>query len=136
VIEPFDGAAHERSIVCDQLPFHPPLRGVTERIKGSSSQVLQRGEDFEYAQNPASEGSLPRPTRGVAPGKQGRGEMEGQAEIPPELFGSGLTVSAFAKNALNRGYYTGGESFGVDFGLNDAAPAEPRTYGAELSYRF
>jgi iron complex outermembrane receptor protein len=53
-----------------------------------------------------------------------------------EAFGTGLTVSAFAKNALNRGYYTGGESFGVDFGLNDAAPAEPRTYGAELSYRF
>lgn len=53
-----------------------------------------------------------------------------------EAFGTGLTVSAFAKNALNRGYYTGGESFGADFGLNDAAPAEPRTYGAELSYRF
>jgi iron complex outermembrane receptor protein len=53
-----------------------------------------------------------------------------------EAFGIGLTVSAFAKNALNRGYYTGGESFGADFGLNDAAPAEPRTYGAELSYRF
>jgi iron complex outermembrane receptor protein len=53
-----------------------------------------------------------------------------------ELFGTGVTVSAFAKNALNRGYYTGGESFGVDFGLNAAAPAEPRTYGAELTYRF
>jgi iron complex outermembrane recepter protein len=51
-------------------------------------------------------------------------------------FGTGLTVAAFAKNALNRGYYTGGESFGVDFGMNDAAPAEPRTYGAELSYKF
>jgi iron complex outermembrane receptor protein len=53
-----------------------------------------------------------------------------------QVFGTGMTLSAFAKNALNRGYYTGGESFGVDFGLNDAAPAEPRTYGAELTYRF
>ena len=53
-----------------------------------------------------------------------------------DVFRSGLTVSAFAKNTLNRAYYTGGESFGVDFGLNAAAPAEPRTYGAELSYRF
>jgi iron complex outermembrane recepter protein len=52
------------------------------------------------------------------------------------VFGSGVTVAAFAKNALNRGYYTGGESFGADFGLNDAAPAEPRTYGAELTYKF
>jgi iron complex outermembrane receptor protein len=52
------------------------------------------------------------------------------------VFGTALTLSAFAKNALNRGYYTGGESFGADFGLNDAAPAEPRTYGAELTYKF
>jgi iron complex outermembrane receptor protein len=53
-----------------------------------------------------------------------------------DVLGTHLTVSAFAKNALNRAYYTGGESFGVDFGMNDAAPAEPRTYGAEVSYRF
>jgi iron complex outermembrane receptor protein len=53
-----------------------------------------------------------------------------------DVLGTRLTVSAFAKNALNRAYYTGGESFGVDFGMNDAAPAEPRTYGAEISYRF
>jgi iron complex outermembrane receptor protein len=52
------------------------------------------------------------------------------------VFGTGLTVSGFAKNVLNHGYYTGGESFGADFGLNAAAPAEPRTYGAELTYRF
>jgi iron complex outermembrane recepter protein len=52
------------------------------------------------------------------------------------VFGSGLSVSGFAKNLANRGYYTGGEAFGVDFGLNNASPAEPRTYGAELNYRF
>jgi iron complex outermembrane recepter protein len=53
-----------------------------------------------------------------------------------DVFGSALTVSGFAKNLANHGYYTGGEAFGVDFGLNNAAPAEPRTYGAELNYRF
>jgi iron complex outermembrane recepter protein len=53
-----------------------------------------------------------------------------------DVVGTRLTVAAFAKNALNRAYYTGGESFGVDFGTNDAAPAEPRTYGAEINYRF
>ena len=52
------------------------------------------------------------------------------------VLGTALTVSAFAKNALNHPYYTGGESFGVDFGLNAAAPAESRTYGAELNFRF
>jgi iron complex outermembrane receptor protein len=52
------------------------------------------------------------------------------------VFGTKLTASAFARNTLNRAYYTGGESFGVDFGLNAAAPGEPRTYGGELSYRF
>lgn len=51
-------------------------------------------------------------------------------------LGSSATLSLFARNVLNRGYYTGGEAFGADFGLNDAAPGEPRTYGAELSYTF
>jgi iron complex outermembrane recepter protein len=53
-----------------------------------------------------------------------------------DIFGSRFTASAFARNTLNRGYYTGGESFGVDFGLNSAAPGEPRTWGGELSYKF
>ena len=52
------------------------------------------------------------------------------------IFGTKLTASAFARNTLNRPYYTGGESFGVDFGLNAAAPGEPRTYGGEVTYRF
>jgi len=52
------------------------------------------------------------------------------------IFGTGFTLAGFAKNVTNRGYYTGGESFGADFGLNAAAPAEPRTYGAEVTYRF
>lgn len=53
-----------------------------------------------------------------------------------DVAGTRLTLSGFAKNVLNRAYYTGGESFGVDFGTNDAAPGEPRTYGAEVNYRF
>ena len=53
-----------------------------------------------------------------------------------EILDTGVTISGFAKNVLNRGYFTGGEAFGVDFGLNDAAPAEPRTYGAEITYKF
>jgi iron complex outermembrane receptor protein len=53
-----------------------------------------------------------------------------------DVFSSKLTASVFSKNTLNKGYYTGGEAFGVDFGLNSAAPAEPRTYGVELNYRF
>ena len=53
-----------------------------------------------------------------------------------DVAGTRLTLSGFAKNVLNRPYYTGGESFGVDFGTNDAAPGEPRMYGAEVNYRF
>jgi len=53
-----------------------------------------------------------------------------------DVFGTKLTVSAFSRNTLNRAYYTGGESFGVDFGLNAAAPGEPRTFGGEVTYRF
>ena len=53
-----------------------------------------------------------------------------------DVFGTKLTASMFARNVLDHQYYTGGESFGVDFGLNSAAPGEPRTWGGELSYKF
>jgi iron complex outermembrane recepter protein len=53
-----------------------------------------------------------------------------------KVFGSNLTISAFAKNLANRGYYTGGIPFGFDFGLNSVTPGEPRTYGGELHYEF
>jgi iron complex outermembrane receptor protein len=53
-----------------------------------------------------------------------------------DVFGSQFTFSAFSRNTANHPYYTGGESFGVDFGLNAAAPGEPRTYGAEFTYKF
>jgi iron complex outermembrane recepter protein len=53
-----------------------------------------------------------------------------------DVFGSKFTFSAFSRNTANHPYYTGGESFGVDFGLNAAAPGEPRTYGAEFTYKF
>ena len=86
------------------------------------------GQSYEYFSNLAST---------LTPGTQ----LPGYAIVNlrydwKNVFGTSLTVSAFAKNVGNKGYYTGGEAFGVDFGINNASPAEPRTYGAELNYRF
>jgi iron complex outermembrane receptor protein len=47
-----------------------------------------------------------------------------------------LTLSAFAKNVLDKKYYVGGLAFGNSFGFNNAVPGEPLMYGAEATYRF
>jgi len=53
-----------------------------------------------------------------------------------QVAGSGVTLSAFAKNVTDRVYYSGGVAYGAAFGTNGARVAEPRTYGAELTYKF
>jgi iron complex outermembrane receptor protein len=47
-----------------------------------------------------------------------------------------ITLGAFVKNATNTPYYVGGTATGAAFGLNNAIPGEPRTFGIELGYRF
>jgi iron complex outermembrane receptor protein len=53
-----------------------------------------------------------------------------------QVVNSKLTLSAFAKNVLDRKYYVGGLAFGNSFGFNDAVAGEPLMYGAEATYRF
>jgi iron complex outermembrane receptor protein len=53
-----------------------------------------------------------------------------------EAMGSKFTVSAYVKNLANRTSYVGGFGLGPDVGFNVAVPGAPRTYGAELSFRF
>jgi iron complex outermembrane receptor protein len=52
------------------------------------------------------------------------------------VAGSNVTLSAFAKNVTDKVYYTGGFAVGDAFGTNAARVAEPRTFGAELTYKF
>jgi iron complex outermembrane recepter protein len=47
-----------------------------------------------------------------------------------------LNVSAFVKNATDKGYYVGGLAQGAAFGSNSALPGVPREYGLELNYKF
>jgi iron complex outermembrane recepter protein len=49
---------------------------------------------------------------------------------------SNLNVSAFVKNATDKGYYVGGLAQGAAFGSNSALPGVPREYGLELNYKF
>ena len=52
------------------------------------------------------------------------------------VAGSNVTLSAFAKNVTDKVYYNGGIAYGAAFGTNGARVAEPRTFGAELTYKF
>ena len=52
------------------------------------------------------------------------------------IAGSNVTFSAFAKNVTDEVYYSGGIAYGAAFGTNAARFAEPRTFGAELTYEF
>jgi iron complex outermembrane receptor protein len=49
---------------------------------------------------------------------------------------SQFSVSAFAKNVLNRTYYTGGLATGNSAGENLVNVGEPRMFGVELHYAF
>ena len=53
-----------------------------------------------------------------------------------DIAGSGLSAAIYGRNVGNRGYFVGGMPLGNALGHNAAAVGEPRTYGAELSYKF
>jgi iron complex outermembrane receptor protein len=48
----------------------------------------------------------------------------------------GWSVAAIVKNATNKVYYVGGFALGSLFTLNTVLPGEPRTFLAELKYRY
>ena len=53
-----------------------------------------------------------------------------------QVFGSKVSISAFAKNVTQKEYYSGGLSIGASLGANSAAVGQPRMYGFEVSYDF
>jgi len=52
------------------------------------------------------------------------------------IMKSGLSAAIFGKNVGNRGYFVGGMPLGGVLGHNAADVGEPRTFGAELTYKF
>lgn len=50
--------------------------------------------------------------------------------------GKGWSLSGIVKNAFKRTYYSGGIGFASLFALNVVVPGEPRTFLAEVRYRF
>ena len=52
------------------------------------------------------------------------------------IMGTSLSGALFAKNLTDEEYFVGGMPLGASLGHNGAVVAEPRTYGAELSYEF
>ena len=53
-----------------------------------------------------------------------------------DILGSKLSASVYAKNVLNRLYYQAGYVEGNSGGFNTVIVGEPRTIGAELSFKF
>jgi iron complex outermembrane recepter protein len=49
---------------------------------------------------------------------------------------SQFSFSVFARNVLNRAYYTGGLATGYSAGINMVNVGEPRMFGVELTYKF
>ena len=49
---------------------------------------------------------------------------------------SQASFSVFARNVLNRTYYTGGLATGLSAGFNIGNVGEPRMFGVELNYKF
>jgi iron complex outermembrane receptor protein len=52
------------------------------------------------------------------------------------IDGSGFGLAAYAKNVTDKAYYVGGLAQGAGLGYNLANPGQPRTFGAEVTYRF
>jgi len=49
---------------------------------------------------------------------------------------AGWSLAAIVKNVFDKTYYTGGVGFANIFSLNTAVPGEPRTWMAEVRYKF
>lgn len=73
----------------------------------------------------------------LAPGTKlaGYAVVNGRAQLS-NVGGTGVSIAAFGRNLLNKGYYTGGLPEGAAFGANFAIVGEPRTYGLELNIKF
>lgn len=52
------------------------------------------------------------------------------------IAGSGFSAAAFVKNAFDKQYFVGGIGLGTAGGYNLAVPGEPRTFGADITFRF
>lgn len=53
-----------------------------------------------------------------------------------EISGSQVSAALFADNLLDKAYFAGGMQLAVALGHNGAVVGKPRTYGAELSFKF
>jgi iron complex outermembrane receptor protein len=52
------------------------------------------------------------------------------------LYGTGLSIAAFADNVANKTYVVAGFGLGSQIGTDSRIYGEPRTYGINLNYRF
>jgi iron complex outermembrane receptor protein len=73
----------------------------------------------------------------IAPGTK----LDGYELVNARLDWSGimrskLSAALFGRNLTDEDHFVGGMALGSSLGHNAAAVGEPRTYGAELTYRF
>jgi iron complex outermembrane recepter protein len=53
-----------------------------------------------------------------------------------KMFLSPVSLGLYVRNLQNKAYFLGGMGNGPSAGINDAVPAPPRMYGAEINYAF
>jgi len=87
-----------------------------------------------YAQAQSYFGSLDNT---VGPGTRvaGYGLLDFRVSLD-DIRGTGWSVAAYIKNALDKTYYVGGLPLGPLYGLNVAIPGDRRTVFGEVKYRF
>ncbi len=118
-------------------PDTPEISGsayaqATVPLSGNIGNLSLRGD--VYHQSHTFFSSLNNTT---VPGTELSGYTVANFRVAVEDIGKkGVTIAAYVKNALDKGYYVGGIPVGEVFSVNSAVPGAPRTWFIEASIKF
>lgn len=121
----------------DSYPDAPHISGslyadVTLPVPDRFGRVHLRADSFSQSSSFFSNNN-----ESLTPGTKVKGYTTVALRLGWEnVLGSKFSASVYAKNVLNRLYYQAGYVEGNSGGFNTVIVGEPRTIGAELSFRF
>lgn len=121
----------------DSYPDAPKISGsayvdLTLPVPDSYGRVHLRADSFSQSSSFFSNNN-----ESLTPGTKVKGYTTVALRLGWEdILGSKLSASVYAKNVFNRLYYQAGYVEGNSGGFNTVIVGEPRTIGAELSFKF
>ena len=125
------------TILFDSYPDTPKWAGtlgadITLPFPEDIGKVVLHGEVYGQTHTffSSNEGS-------VTPGTRLEGYANANLRLSwNDIAKSGISAGVYVKNVFDGLYYVSGYALGAAGGYNTAYPGEPRTIGAELSYKF